>query len=1083
MSTSAPEQPEAFVVKVGQRLGLQKGRHKMTGLIKILVGVVSFSLAASVVRAEQPADPNHLLVEAGRLILNAESSTSLEDKMRLLEKAQGKLMTIVDSYPSSELAVKLVTGQGIGTISLSAIREAIKEAASNCWTSTSFVCVSYLARENAKLIDDPDKRSRAFDSVIAAQVRAQTIARRFAEAAQFAESIDDAEKRASELASIAKAQAEAGEVEGARVTVHLAGEAAKSIENAEKRASELASIARAQAEAGEVEGARVTVHLAGEAAKSIENAEKRASELASIARAQAEAGEVEGARVTVHLAGEAAKSIENAEKRASELASIARAQAEAGDMEEARVTARLAGEAAKSIENTRYYTVFVSVAKAQAAVGNEEEARAVLDMALEAAKSKDDARRLPIDIAKVAQFQAEAGYVEEARAAFDMAAELAKSIDNDSDRSVAFSIVAGNQSDVGLFAEAVKTVKLMIKDAGTRRHAAYTVQKILSNVVESEPIYQNVYKEARRVLEGAVTFKAINRTHTLISIAKAQAKAGAMEKARSMARMAGVVAKLIVGADDRVGALVSVARVQAEAGDVEEARNTVRLAWEAAGAIKDAGKRFYALTRVAEAQAEAGDVEEARKTVRLAGKAAGAIDSAKDRARSLTSLTSTQVKVGDVKEAQKTARLAWQAAGAMIDDALLLDAVAKAQAEAGDVKEARKTVRLAGKAARSIDSAKDRARSLTSLTSTQVKVGDVKEARKTARLAGKAARSIDNATDRAFWLTLVARAQAEAGDAEETRRTAYLAWEAAGAIDQVITRTNALARLASVQAEAGLIGEAEVTLRAVNLNDITPKGTYYYWGGDVLADVALAQYKAGNIGAALETSILAFREVNKVEADIWITVLASLASAQVKMGNIEDVLLTADVVFQTAKSNAAAGILVMGPLDSVALIQAKEGLFAEAVETAKLIIDDRDRSEVLTSIASAQAEAGDREGAKTTAGDALEGISDWRSISIVMDASLPRLLVKLGNRDGARTYLDGINSHNRSIYGDKRDDGWYFVVTRIARMQVFSGLIKDARRTLRDLLLVTKSLAEDNRDPDEIQSFLQDTLDVVAMIP
>ena len=63
------------------------------------------------IRRESPA--NRLFVEAAKLIQAAEEEAGGARKLELLKRARHKLERIVDSHPSSGLAVKLISGQKI----------------------------------------------------------------------------------------------------------------------------------------------------------------------------------------------------------------------------------------------------------------------------------------------------------------------------------------------------------------------------------------------------------------------------------------------------------------------------------------------------------------------------------------------------------------------------------------------------------------------------------------------------------------------------------------------------------------------------------------------------------------------------------------------------------------------------------------------------------------------------------------------------------------------------------------------------------------------------------------------------------
>ena len=94
-----------------------------------MVRWLSFSLICLLVLpavAEDPAGANRLLVEAAKLIKAANSRTEASEKLALLEGALAKLNEIIDRHPSSSLAVKLVTDQPIGSLSMAELSDAVE---------------------------------------------------------------------------------------------------------------------------------------------------------------------------------------------------------------------------------------------------------------------------------------------------------------------------------------------------------------------------------------------------------------------------------------------------------------------------------------------------------------------------------------------------------------------------------------------------------------------------------------------------------------------------------------------------------------------------------------------------------------------------------------------------------------------------------------------------------------------------------------------------------------------------------------------------------------------------------------------
>lgn len=92
----------------------------------LLIAGVLFWLPAPGL-ADDTARANRLLVEAVRLVQASELEPSAMGKRALLEKAHDNLLEIIEHHPSTDLAVKLVTGQPVGNISLAGVRNALDQ--------------------------------------------------------------------------------------------------------------------------------------------------------------------------------------------------------------------------------------------------------------------------------------------------------------------------------------------------------------------------------------------------------------------------------------------------------------------------------------------------------------------------------------------------------------------------------------------------------------------------------------------------------------------------------------------------------------------------------------------------------------------------------------------------------------------------------------------------------------------------------------------------------------------------------------------------------------------------------------------
>ena len=346
-----------------------------------------------------------------------------------------------------------------------------------------------------------------------------------------------------------------------------------------------------------------------------------------------------------------------------------------------------------------------------------------------------------------------------------------------------------------------------------------------------------------------------------------------------------------------------------------------------------------------------------------------------------------------------------------------------------------------------------RAHVLASIASAQGRAGSTKDAGATARLAVRIARSINDSYKRALALSSIASAQATAGRTEEARETARSAVETAKSIDAVISRTHALATIASSQAKPGLTEEAEVTLQAVDLSEITSE-TYDY-GGYALSSIASAQAEAGNFEAARKTIDLASEQLYRATRDNQLRrfLLVRMLEAQKKGGDVEGAREIAHLYLHSAQSLAEkqAESLHIGDLRQVSAFLLESG--------------DTEGAKLATRLALKAA------GAKAAA--SAKAVHYNRTHYFVGAA---RAQVEMGDRIGGRRTLR-LAIEDAKSRNDTRD------LIAIASVQVETGNVQDARPTLRDLLRAAKASTEDNKDPADVQSSLEQILNVVAKIP
>lgn len=246
-------------------------------------------LRALLNRPEEDADEsyaNGVFVEAAKLIQAAGEEAVATRKLDLLKDAKRKLEAIVDRHPSSRLAVELVSGQKIGTVSLPGLVEAIEDAAvlaseqaldPTCWLPLAVATAEKI--ENAYVLADIARtQTESGDVRKAGEILAVALA--------VTEKTKITWARDSKLADIAKAQAEAGYFKEALTS-------AEKIEDAGSRSRAFADIAKAQAKAGYFEEALATV-------EKIEDDRDRTRAVVEVAGAQVRAGHFKEAFATVN---------------------------------------------------------------------------------------------------------------------------------------------------------------------------------------------------------------------------------------------------------------------------------------------------------------------------------------------------------------------------------------------------------------------------------------------------------------------------------------------------------------------------------------------------------------------------------------------------------------------------------------------------------------------------------------------------------------------------------------------------------------------------------------------------------------
>ena len=922
--------------------------------VALLLASVSWS------HAQPPPSANELVVEAGRLIMAAESAPTPVQAIDLLEEAHRKLVVITEVHPASDMAVKLATGQGIGTISLAGVQAAIKAATERCWTSLSLVCVARLTFEAAMLEESVDDREQAL-SVVA---KGQAAAGQFSAAVKTAQLMVGFRSRVETLSAIAAAQSKAGQAEEVQISMDKLVAEATAIEDVNDRSDRLYHVVSAQAEAEQFS-------TAIETAASIDSLSGRTEALLVVAAAQSKAGQDEDARTTANRAADTARSIRNLYDRAHRLSDVARAYIEMGAGKAARATIEAATAAVLDRQAYHQALTWTTVAATHTKAGNMQAARATIRQTAEVATSLQDAGQrtgrlwalvsagvdaeqfieaaqvaelftVPYDracaLVDVALAQVKAGQIEPARVTIEMAGDFAQSVDEPFERAYARALIANVQTTIG--------------DTPDRTTTAL--------VVEAAQALQNAY----------------DRTRLFALISQAQTEAGHIDDARATIKLADDPVTRIDDPIEQAHALALVAWAHAD-GEFDSAQDTIVRAVEAAVSLKDTNQRATRLQEMASAYAKAGHFAEAVATAML-------IEAARGQAWVLANIASAQAEAGTVEGARETITRAAETATSNSVDAHVLAIIAAAQAKAGLGEAAQATFR---EAFQDIESKSYwyPGYMLAEVALAQATAGQSEAARATIDQAIAAVQA-EGAASRASALTAIATTQTTAGSVAAARQTLTTAFEAAQAIEDVDTQLRRFFEIAAAQTTAGSARDARVTVDTAFKHF---KAAQKDWGlaRTFIGDRGIAKVPLEADQLAEVIAIVKSPEFEDAHGGIGLYTLASSLASSGASGHVMEILKLVEDI-GTVRISSVLGDLVSG--------QVKATQFAEALKTARLIEDPMYRSAALAEIALAQAKGGQVKAARATIGLATEAVRSSRGVSTLTLVNLAKAQVAAG---------------------------------------------------------------------------------------
>ena len=359
----------------------------------------------------------------------------------------------------------------------------------------------------------------------------------------------------------------------------------------------------------------------------------------------------------------------------------------------------------------------------------------------------------------------------------------------------------------------------------------------------------------------------------------------------------------------------------------------------AAPDIDDADRRAMFVAEVVAVLVAAGDLGRAATVAEGIGETDRFVGL--ERALAFGDIAAAEERAGDAEAARRTlARAVAAARGAIVPERgeaepALFDLV-EALVEHG-------AAGLAEAAAEAIADAEERDRGRAEVAGDAARGGRMEEAE---RILGR----IESARPRASALAAVAAARAADGRSAEALAMALEIAEAGG-------RAQALARIAAAAADAGETDAALATAaRAFSEADA---GAEPWERMEALAIGLRARVRAGDAAGAV-------REARAVGQDFvggW--ALWSVAAAEAQAGAFTEAMDTARLIDEPFFRGQA--------VESIVRARARSGAFDEALAAARELDLPSVRARALAHVAESQAEADDRDGARRTIGEVVNG--------------------------------------------------------------------------------------------------------------
>ena len=323
----------------------------------------------------------------------------------------------------------------------------------------------------------------------------------------------------------------------------------------------------------------------------------------------------------------------------------------------------------------------------------------------------------------------------------------------------------------------------------------------------------------------------------------------------------------------------------------------------------------------------------------------------------------------------------------------------------------------------------------------------------------------------------IATAQAEAGNLRDAKQSFSEAVAATKMVENDDRRAEALHRIARAQADTGYFQDALATAQRIK------EGSHSR--ANAFIEIARAQAEAGNLWNAKQSLAMALAATQGIEKDLSRErKLADIASAQADVGGFRDAVAIAQQIeefpytrswtyldiataqaeagnHRDAKQSFSEALATAQPIEddyqravaftSIAKAQAEAGNFGEALATAQRIEDDYQRAVAFASIAKAQAEAGNFGEALATA----QRIEDDYQRAVAF-ASIAKAQAEAGNFGEALATAQRIEMED--WYGHRAE-----ALHNIAAAQAEAGNHRDAKQSFSEALAAAQRIESPNR--------------------